>query len=154
MMNSLQLRCKRGALNLDNSHLTGRAQLLRASPALWTTSATSSTILIGFGNFFEDGVACFGRQNNPFSLSFFVSTRASRPRLAEAKIRALVPRRPCAGTVNLCGKHNQRALWSRTFRPAQGAKRSDCPLRPRGDLKVVVNAKHARNRISPHPSKS
>ena len=66
MMNSLQLRCKRGALNLDNSHLTGRAQLLRASPALWTTSATSSTILIGFGNFFEDGVACFGRQNNSF----------------------------------------------------------------------------------------
>ena len=94
----------------------------------------------------------------PFSLSFFVSTRASRPRLAEAKIRALVPHRSCASTVNLCGKHNQRALWSRTFRPAQGVKRSDCrnrcPLRPRGDLKVVVNAKHARNRIGPHPSES
>ena len=65
---------------------------------------------------------------------------------------------PCAGTVNLCRKYNQRALWSRTFRPAQGVKRSDCgnrcPLRPCGDLKVVVNAKHARNRISPHPSES
>ena len=153
MMNSLQLRCKRGALNLDNSHLTGRAQLLRASPALWTTSATSSTILIGFGNFFEDGVACFGRQNNSF-LFELLRFDAGVARLAEAKIRALVPRRPCAGTVNLCGKHNQRPLGSRTFRPAQGAKRSDCPLRPRGDLKVVVNAKHTRNSIGPHPGES
>ena len=154
MMNSLQLRCKRDALNLDNSHLTGRAQLLRAAQPYGPLLRLHPPSFIGLGNFFEDGVAWFGRQNNPFSLSFFVSTRASRPRLAEAKIRALVPRRPCAGTVNLCGKHNQRALWSRTFRPAQGAKRSDCPLRPRGDLKVVVNAKHARNRISSHPSES